>query len=71
MAATAVVVTEEATADTEEATADTEEATVVVTLVATAAMVAVTSGMAVGGCQAKVVAGAARFGSAAEARRFG
>jgi len=35
------------------------------------ATVAVTSGMAVGGCQAKVVAGAARFGSAAEARRFG
>jgi hypothetical protein len=44
---------------------------VVVTLVATAAMVAVTSGMAVGGCQAKAVAGAARFGFATEVRRGG
>jgi hypothetical protein len=33
------------------------------------ATVAVTSGMAAGGCQAKAVAGAARFGSAAEARK--
>jgi hypothetical protein len=37
---------------------------------AAVATVAVTSGMAVGGCQAKAVAGAARFGSATEARRW-
>ena len=68
MAATAVVVTEEGTAVT-------EEATVVVTLPGAATVVAVTaavtSGTAVGGCQAKAVAGAARFGSATEARRGG
>ena len=47
-----------------------EEAVVVVTLPGVAT-VAVTSGMAVGGSQAKAVAGAARSGFATKARRGG